>query len=482
MMYIILGIILIIFGYIFVKKGDKIRDTFGGFKEGFREGLVPVRGWSKCADEGGVCWPPEVRQGGGVIRYGKGNTWSSCKPCCGTGRIGCNNAVFGDPIHGTRKECQYMTAAENRSRIGGCAATGAGGGAKAEPPPAKDGVNGNIVTYNGNKYMTLPSKNPICPTTSIHDNANMARLRLANPIAWCNDTNLDPTHVENTECGKFREIPSGWKIASHNADSLHIAKNYSFHTQLLRTKTSALVTPYYYAANEGSPEWVASLADGVGTDILDGASEATRDGNEIKYDGNKVKSAACLLLIKQKEGEKIPKIIINDCLRQQELGRKCFECQPGYSLLNEGQKCQLVPIDNCKVQKNEWCQECEVGFEQGKSGNTCEKIPKVPVKNCAKQREWGASCITCNKYYNLNNEKCNPIAIKNCGIQKETICDECDPGYDTLKDKYNCELITIKNCSIQDGPKCKECKLGYRLSEDRRLCIVKPILNCAKRN
>ena len=181
---------------------------------------------------------------------------------------------------------------------------------------------------------------------------------------------------------------------------------------------------------------------------------------------------------------KIPKIPINDCVRQQEWGRKCLQCQPGYRIADGGAKCQLVPIANCKKQKNEYCEECEVGFKQGKGGITCDKIPKVVIKNCAKQREWGAFCNTCNKYYkpNWDNKKCDPIPINNCAIQKEAICDECEPGFDTLKDKYNCELITIKDCNIQDGPKCKECKLGYRLSRDRRLCEIKQIPNCSKRN
>jgi len=58
-------------------------------------------GWTKCSDEHGQCSCT------GIVRYGKGSTWSSHKPSSGT--IQCKNSVFGDPLRGVIKECQCST-------------------------------------------------------------------------------------------------------------------------------------------------------------------------------------------------------------------------------------------------------------------------------------------------------------------------------------------------------------------------------------
>ena len=51
----------------------------------------------KCADENEVC------QCNGTVIYGKGSTWTV--PSEADNEIACTNGVFGDPIHGTVKEC-----------------------------------------------------------------------------------------------------------------------------------------------------------------------------------------------------------------------------------------------------------------------------------------------------------------------------------------------------------------------------------------
>jgi len=50
-----------------------------------------------CANENEVCYCD------GKVKYGKDDTWTEEKDVAGS--IGCNNRVFGDPLHGTVKEC-----------------------------------------------------------------------------------------------------------------------------------------------------------------------------------------------------------------------------------------------------------------------------------------------------------------------------------------------------------------------------------------
>ncbi|HEY0844774.1 MAG TPA: polysaccharide deacetylase family protein [Noviherbaspirillum sp.] len=58
--------------------------------------------WIKCADEWGTCTFSGTTQ----VRYGLNGTWSTRTA---TGSIGCNNDVFGDPLPGADKVCEYVT-------------------------------------------------------------------------------------------------------------------------------------------------------------------------------------------------------------------------------------------------------------------------------------------------------------------------------------------------------------------------------------
>ena len=55
----------------------------------------------KCADENDVC------KCKGTVRYGKGSTWTETIMDYedNESAVACTNSVFGDPIHGTVKEC-----------------------------------------------------------------------------------------------------------------------------------------------------------------------------------------------------------------------------------------------------------------------------------------------------------------------------------------------------------------------------------------
>jgi len=61
-----------------------------------------VESWTKCADEWATCTVSGTTQ----VRYGLNGTWATRTA---TGSIGCNNDVFGDPLPGADKICEYQT-------------------------------------------------------------------------------------------------------------------------------------------------------------------------------------------------------------------------------------------------------------------------------------------------------------------------------------------------------------------------------------
>lgn len=60
----------------------------------------PAPAWTDCAGEGGTCSFSGTRQ----VRYGANGSYAYKSA---TGSIACTNGVFGDPIFGTVKTCQY---------------------------------------------------------------------------------------------------------------------------------------------------------------------------------------------------------------------------------------------------------------------------------------------------------------------------------------------------------------------------------------
>lgn len=58
--------------------------------------------WTDCAGEGGTCSYSGTRQ----VRYGANGSYAYKSA---TASIACTNAVFGDPIYGTVKSCQYAS-------------------------------------------------------------------------------------------------------------------------------------------------------------------------------------------------------------------------------------------------------------------------------------------------------------------------------------------------------------------------------------
>jgi thermitase len=64
--------------------------------------------WTTCASEGGVCNFSNTRQ----VRYGANNSFATQTA---TGSIACNNSVFGDPMVGVVKTCQYSSTSTTTS-------------------------------------------------------------------------------------------------------------------------------------------------------------------------------------------------------------------------------------------------------------------------------------------------------------------------------------------------------------------------------
>jgi|GEM_PF-266248 len=64
--------------------------------------------WTKCADENKMC----RFDGKKLVRYGKGDTWFEKQM---TNGVACNNSVFGDPLVGTYKSCEYAKLPSNNS-------------------------------------------------------------------------------------------------------------------------------------------------------------------------------------------------------------------------------------------------------------------------------------------------------------------------------------------------------------------------------
>ncbi len=64
---------------------------------------APVLTWTQCATEGGTCTVSGTRQ----VRYGANGTFTTRSV---TGSVSCTNGVFGDPLPGVNKVCQFSSS------------------------------------------------------------------------------------------------------------------------------------------------------------------------------------------------------------------------------------------------------------------------------------------------------------------------------------------------------------------------------------
>ena len=637
-------IILIILGCVFVKKEDQIREAFGGFKEGFREGQARVDcgmrwqqygtrctcdncnvntivrnlgaqyrndpnicrsranwiqcrqaggqwrtnapppppsapaarpppprlggaapdGWTKCADEGGTC-NTEYR-GKAMVRYGKGNTWSACRAANGAGRnsgkLGCNNQVFGDPIHGTRKECQFRRdAATNEAGCGGTGAKGAAaGGARPAGPTC---VENDVVRVNGAWRNCCVKCGPgYSATSTIGDGGRCLTCGIAPPpppprkctsySCPCGNLNNGEQLCADNKCTQTQCCsripketiphcisqlswgrncakcdPEGWELS--NAPKRVPDKKvsgggdrYFRPNGVLDPKTWTKCADrngrctvkdsrgkYWFRTSQGggwssSREWNAQEKTGG---ILCNAPSCQKamEGGAIhdkgKHIGNAKNSGAqptcgsqtvpsppppdCFKLVAS-DCKKIAQIPIDNCIRQRDWGKSCNACAVGYKMLSDKTRCDLIPIPFCKNQEREICHECQEAYRIGKTGRTCDRIPKEKIPHCTNQRDWGAYCYECGSdqsgwMTSEDKSKCIPRPISNCKDQEGLRCNRCRFGYSKSLDWKSCDIVAIKDCAIQNKSICTECKMGYKMGEDRRKCDLLPISNCQAR-
>lgn len=69
---------------------------------------TPSVNWTECATEGGTCTFTGSRQ----VRYGASGSYAYKS---GSGSMGCNNSVFGDPAYGLTKTCAYAESSTTTS-------------------------------------------------------------------------------------------------------------------------------------------------------------------------------------------------------------------------------------------------------------------------------------------------------------------------------------------------------------------------------
>lgn len=75
-----------------------------GFATTFFASPATAQTWTKCADENGVCQVSGTTQ----VRYGANGVYATKSA---TNSIACTNAVFGDPVFGVKKVCEFAAPA-----------------------------------------------------------------------------------------------------------------------------------------------------------------------------------------------------------------------------------------------------------------------------------------------------------------------------------------------------------------------------------
>jgi hypothetical protein len=101
--------------------GTELRPVTGALTIGaYEPGSPAVTEWNYCAQEGGVCSFSGTQQ----VRYGANGVFAYKSA---TNSIDCNNEVFGDPLPGTVKYCEYSaesavsTSSSSQSTLSGIA-------------------------------------------------------------------------------------------------------------------------------------------------------------------------------------------------------------------------------------------------------------------------------------------------------------------------------------------------------------------------
>ena len=167
--------------------------------------------------------------------------------------------------------------------------------------------------------------------------------------------------------------------------------------------------------------------------------------------------------------------LIEGCLYQED--DICQGCSSSDEVLDEERKhCfKKEKIQNCNIQINDKCSECELGYKTSndqKSCEICEYGKDEDIETCLLYIEncWSISRVI-NKYKKIMFD-CNMcLSSEYYLISSKQQCNDCGKG----KYKLNGQCIDeIKNCAKYKSDKeCQQCKYGYQIKNGKCLpCVI----------
>ena len=173
--------------------------------------------------------------------------------------------------------------------------------------------------------------------------------------------------------------------------------------------------------------------------------------------------------------EKNCELVVENCQYSDEEGNDliCYYCKEGYALNEDQNKC--IEFPKCEEVNNEnKCTKCRTDDNEYLSAN---KEGKCVIDFCDEyDDDW--ECEKCNKYFYLDEGKCNYINIPYCKKVNEDDKDKCnkyadfikDPSQDINQNKKEYETRCYQRNT--DGT-CQQCYDGYVKDESGINCIIK---------
>jgi len=473
-------IILIIFGCIFVKKEDQIREAFGGFKEGFREG----QGRVACG-----------------VRLRVGGRRCSCDSC----NVNAIVRNLGAQYRNDPNICRSRANFQQCFQAGGQWRTDA---APPPPPPRPPPPPARRPPPPPPARRPPPPPPPRKPAvtrptgaTCVENDVVRVNGVWRNCCVRCGPgygaTSTIGDGGRCLTCGIVPPPPPPRKCTSYgcpcgylNNGEQQCADNNCTQTQCC-SKIPKETIPHCIS----QLSWGRNCAkcDPEGWELSTVPKNAPRPPPpppppQPTCGSQTVPSPPPADCFKQvaPECKKIPQVPIDNCIRQRDWGKSCNNCAVGYKMSSDKTRCDLIPIPFCKTQEREVCLECQEAYRPNKSARKCDRIPKVKIPHCTNQRDWGAYCYECGSdqsgyMVSEDKSKCIPRPISNCKDQEGLRCNKCRFGYSKSLDWTSCDIVAIKDCAIQNKSICAECKMGYKMGEDRRKCDLLPISNCQAR-
>ena len=157
---------------------------------------------------------------------------------------------------------------------------------------------------------------------------------------------------------------------------------------------------------------------------------------------------------------------ISKC-KKHDLNGKCLECKFGYTIVNEGNSCEIT---NCQTIEDNTCNACNTGFF--KSNGICY----TNVENCNIYDEESDNCKECSVNYAFEeNDR------RNC--KSKSVFEEYYYTKDNGISYFKCDgngtgrVQYCKNCVFNNndnGLECTRCKDDYALKDDdKKHCFLK---------